>query len=146
MDEKADATLDSSVQPGPFGANQGRSGGGAILLLTLFVAAPAMASALQEGDFVREGRSCAKAGDRDRLTSNGHAVSPPGQHCRVVSRTESGGYYPIFNQSCTDGAGEVSRVDLLVSAPDRIALRERAGGTTVAYRHCPLRAIPRGEH
>jgi len=102
-----------------------------------------MASTLHEGGYVREGRSCSQAKDDDRLISNGHSVSPPGSQCRVVSRTSSGGYYPIFNQRCTDGAGDY-RVDVHVSTSDRISVRRQPGGRSIAYRFCPSRVSTRG--
>lgn len=114
-----------------------------ILLLATVFSTPAAASTLQEGDFVRVGRSCRAAHGRDRLASNGHAVSPPGQLCHVVSRTESGGYYPIFNQLCTGGGSDDFRMDVHVSTPERISIRQRPGGRPVAYRYCPSRVIPR---
>lgn len=126
-----------------FGSHQGRPGGGAILLPALFFAAPAMASTLHEGSYVRDGRSCSAASDRDRLTSNGHSVSPQGQQCRVISRTSSGGYYPVFNQHCTGGAGDY-RMDVHVSTPDRISVRRQPGGRSIAYRFCPSRVSTRG--
>jgi len=136
-----------SSNPLPLGSHPGRSGGRfPIFLLTLFFATPAIASTLNEGIFVRADRACASAADTDRLLSNGHSVSPPGQNCRVVSRQSSGGYYPIFNQRCTGGAGEDLLTDLIVSAPDRIAVRRRADGATIAYRYCPPRIAAPDAH
>lgn len=120
------------------GSHQERSGGGAILLPALLFVTPAMASTLHEGSYVREGRSCSAERDADRLVSNGHSVSPPGAQCRVVSRTSSGDYYPIFNQRCTSGADDYS-MDVHVSTPDRISVRRMPAGRSVAYRHCPSR-------
>lgn len=120
------------------GAHQRRSGRGAILLPAMLLSTAAVASTLHEGDFVREGRSCVAPNAHDRLTSNGHSVSPPGSRCRVVSRTSSGGYYPIFNQRCT-GAADY-RLDVQISAPDRISVRKTSGGRSIAYRHCPSNA------
>lgn len=125
-----------------FGSHRGRSGGAA-LLPALLLAAPAMATTFQTGEFVRTGRTCASADDADRLVSNGHSVSPRGHICRVVSRTSSGGYYPIFNERCTGGATDDYRMDVRVSSPERISIHGPAGGPGVAYRHCPSRAAAR---
>lgn len=119
---------------------------GAALLPAILFAAPAMAASLHEGSYVRAGRSCSASDDGDRLTSNGHSVSPPGLQCRVVSRTSSGGYYPIFNQRCTDGAAQDYRLEVHVSTPDRIAVRRSLNGPSIAFHHCPSRIVTRGGH
>jgi hypothetical protein len=115
----------------------GRAGA---LLLGSLIAAPVLASTLHEGSYVRVGRSCAAPEAGDRLISNGHSVSPPGQTCRVVSRTSTGGYYPVFNQHCTGSAGAY-RLEVRVSSADRIWVN-RPGGPAVAHRHCRAREIP----
>lgn len=127
------------------GAHRRRSvGGGFLFLPAILISTTAMASTLHEGDFVREGRSCVAPNERDRLTSNGHSVSPPGQQCRVISRTSTGGYYPIFNQRCTGrSAAAAYRMDVQISAPDRIVVRKTPNGRSVAYRHCPSAAHER---
>ncbi|MFC6446133.1 hypothetical protein [Shinella zoogloeoides] len=76
--------------------------------------------------------------------SNGHSVSAPGHTCRVVSRTSSGGYYPIFNERCTGGATDDYRMDIHVRSPERISIHGPAGGPGITYRHCPSRAAARG--
>ena len=131
----------SNIRPhkAPHGSHQGMSGGGfTILLLAALFAAPATAATLQEGRFVRDGRACASEAQADELTSNGHSVSPSGVRCRVVSRTSSGSYYPIFNQVCTSSSADDETVDLHVSDAEHIAL-QKAGQTRIAYRYCPAR-------
>lgn len=102
---------------GGFGLRSG------ILLLAAgtSVAAEARETVIEVGVFAANEAACRKAGREDVVISNGHAVASPGQSCRVVSRQSSGSYYPIFNQRCTDGAGENLLTDLIVTAPDRIA-------------------------
>jgi len=113
---------------------------GTALLVASLIAAPAIASTLMEGSYVRVGRSCDALEMEDRLISNGYSVSPPGQTCRIVSRTSTGGYYPIFNQRCTDSEGD-SRFDVRVISPDRIEVN-RPGRPAVAYRRCRAQAAP----
>lgn len=127
---------------GGFGLRSG------ILLLAAgsSVAAEARETVIEAGVFAASAAACRKAGNEDVVISNGHAVASPGQTCRVVSRQSSGGYYPIFNQRCTGGAGGNLLTDLIVSAPDRIAVRRRVDGSTVAYRHCPTRIAAPDAH
>lgn len=133
-------------QPVPFGSHPGKPGGRYCLsLLALIFSTPAIASTLQEGDFVRDGRACTSAADSDRLVSNGHSVAPPGETCRVVSRTSTGGYYPILNQRCTRGADDY-RMDVHISAPDQISVRDQADGAAIAYRYCLSRPVARVGH
>lgn len=119
--------------PGGFGLRSG------ILLLAAGTSAAAQAreTVIQVGILAAKAAACRKAGREDVVISNGHAVAPPELTCRIVSRQSSGGYYPIFNQRCTSGTGEDT--DLIVSAPDRIAVRRRADGATIAHIHCPAR-------
>lgn len=133
----------SSARPlGGFGLRSG------ILLLAAgsSVTAEAQETVIKAGVFAASATACYKAADADVVISNGYAVASPGETCRVVSRTSSGGYYPIFNQRCTGGAGGDLLTDLIVSAPDRIAVRSRIDGTTIAYRHCPTRIAAPDAH
>jgi hypothetical protein len=113
---------------------RGPLGRAVALLVASLIAAPALASTLLEGSYVRVGGSCEAPASGDRLISNGQSVSPPGQNCRVVSRTSTGSYYPVFNQRCTSSAEEY-RLDVRVTSPDRIRVT-RSGRPAVAYRHC----------
>jgi hypothetical protein len=106
---------------------------GALLVASL-TAVPVMASTLHDGAYVREGRSCEASEPGDQLISNGHSVSPPGQSCRVASRTSAGSYYPIFNQRCTSGTGDYE-LEVRVNSSNRIWI-SRSGRPAVAYRHC----------
>ena len=117
-----------------------RIGGGGILLVASLIAAPVMASTLHEGSYVRVGRSCQAPKAAEQLTSNGHSVSPPGDICRVVSRTSTDSYYPVFNQRCTGSAGDYS-LEVRVSTPSRI-WANRTGRPAVAYRHCRAKGNP----
>ena len=119
---------------------RGRIGGGAILLVASLIAAPVMASTLHEGPYVRVGRSCQAPKAGEQLISNGHSVSPPGDICRVVSRTSTGSYYPVFNQRCTGSAGDYS-LEVRVSSPSRI-WANRSGRPAVAYHHCRAKRNP----
>lgn len=58
----------------------------------------------------------------------------------MISRTSSGDYYPIFNQSCTDRDGAEYRVDLHVDTPERISLKQPGEARSIPYRHCPAQA------
>jgi hypothetical protein len=119
---------------------RGRIGGWATLLVASLIAAPVMASTLHEGSYVRVGRSCQAPEAGEQLISNGHSVSRPGDICRVVSRTSTGSYYPVFNQRCTGSAGDYS-VEVRVSSPSRI-WANRTGRPAVAYRHCRAKRNP----
>lgn len=110
----------------------------ALFLAALGMANTAMASGFEAGRYVTEGVRCETANEARIAMSTGFSVSPLGSECRVISRTSTGRYYPIYNQRCTS-EGRSERVDLHVADASHISLHHVESGKVRAYRLCPLK-------
>lgn len=109
-----------------------------IMMLSAGSAAHAQTTLLEVGNFVSDDMPCEHAAAADILVSNGHAVSPPGQACRVTSRISTGAYYPLFNEVCDGGQG----ITAILSIKNRHSIWfQFSGQASRSYRFCPAKVL-----